>query len=180
MALRLNLYHEELAKVRQRESDPLNVGAKLMLLVGIVAFGYYAYEASRTKIVVQKAQALEAELAKVNRDADREKTEKDRLIQIEQTADALRQARDGRFFWAPVLAGLIDVTPQNTQIASFEGQCAPFGNSGRVMLAGVAAGQDPRAVAEQLRNNLQNTLGVSYSAETRFQRLEDAGEYYQI
>ena len=80
---------------------------------------------------------------------------------------------DGRFFWAPVLEKLSRCVALNAQLTSVDGSILDDGKI-NIMVEGLAAGREPRAAAEELRQLLLEQLGQSYNdVKVEFRTLED-------
>jgi hypothetical protein len=85
---------------------------------------------------------------------------------------------EGRFYWAPLLAQLSQVVPREVQITRLGGEVTGDNVRHCVMtIDGLAAGPDPRRVAEALRTAIAERLGPHYASVTStFKSLEDGTE----
>jgi len=93
---------------------------------------------------------------------------------IIKTTRILDDYIDNRFFWAPFLQKVSRCIAPNAQLTSFEGAVLDENKGINVTLEGVAAGREPRAAAEDLRQLLLEQLGQSYSeVKVEFKTLED-------
>jgi len=80
---------------------------------------------------------------------------------------------DGRFYWAPFLEKLSRCVALNAQLTSIDGTALEDGKIS-VVIEGLAAGREPRAAAEELRQLLLEQLGQSYQqVKVEFKSLED-------
>ena len=81
---------------------------------------------------------------------------------------------DKRFFWAPFLQKVARCVAPNTQLTSIEGSVLDDNRGIAVSIEGVAAGREPRAAAEDLRQLLVEQLAQSYhDVKIEFKGLED-------
>jgi hypothetical protein len=80
---------------------------------------------------------------------------------------------DGRFYWAPLLEKLSRCVALNAQLTTIDGSVQEDGKI-TVIADGLAAGREPRAAAEELRQLLAEQLGQSYKdVKVEFKALED-------
>lgn len=176
MALRLNLYHEVLRAKRQKQYDPLKISFLALLLLGIGMVGYYVvrYSGSSNAQAASKAKQAEFDrlspLAKTARDRELELTKKIDL------ADRVSQKIEKRFYWAPVFESLVAAVPASVQITKLSGE-TKAGDGARtcsVVIEGMAASQEPRATAEDLRRLVVERTGAKYpTASATFRNLDD-------
>jgi Tfp pilus assembly protein PilN len=174
MALHLNLLHEEILELRQRQRDPLKIG--MMVLIGIGAFMviYYMWNAYRTLEIKGKLATVQREWAKVEPQVTAAKKRSAELNDIIKTTRVLDEYIDNRFFWAPFLQKVSRCVAPNTQLTSIEGAITEENKGVNVSVEGVAAGREPRAAAEDLRQMLSEQLSQSYSdVKVEFKALED-------
>jgi hypothetical protein len=95
------------------------------------------------------------------------------LNSIISTTKVLDGIIDGRFYWAPFLEKLSRCVALNAQLTSIDGSVLED-NRVSVSIEGLAAGREPRAAAEELRQLLLEQLGQSYSeVKVEFKSLED-------
>ena len=110
-----------------------------------------------------------------------------RSLAQQKSNQALVQWIQERFYWAPLLETLAEVTPAHIQIVSLTGDAGTSkenpnkGNNKAVMVLvrGVAAGLQPRTAAEDYRRMLQDRLASLYrdvSAVFDANSLEDGME----
>ena len=80
---------------------------------------------------------------------------------------------DSRFFWGPFLEKLSRCVALNAQVSSIDGSVLDDGRIA-IVIEGLAAGREPRAAAEELRQLLLEQLGQSYTeVKVEFKTLED-------
>jgi hypothetical protein len=95
------------------------------------------------------------------------------LNSIISTTKVLDGIIDNRFFWAPFLEKLSRCVALNAQLTSIDGTVLED-NKVTVNIEGLAAGREPRAAAEELRQLLLEQLGQSYTeVKVEFKSLED-------
>jgi hypothetical protein len=96
------------------------------------------------------------------------------LNSIISTTKVLDGMIDSRFFWAPFLEKLSRCVALNAQLTSVEGTVFDDNKGVSVVIEGLAAGREPRAAAEELRQLLLEQLGQSYhDVKVEFKTLED-------
>jgi hypothetical protein len=103
------------------------------------------------------------------------------LNSIIGTTKVLDGMIESRFFWAPFLEKLSRCVALNAQITSVDGTVLEDNRGVNVMIEGLAAGREPRAAAEELRQLLLEQLGQSYhDVKVEFKTLEDLDTLVKI
>jgi hypothetical protein len=88
---------------------------------------------------------------------------------------------ESRFYWAPFLEKLSRCVALNAQLTSVDGAVLDDNRGISVMIEGLAAGREPRAAAEELRQLLLEQLGQSYyDVKVEFKTLEDMDTLVKI
>jgi len=173
MPLHLNLLHEEILEQRQRKRDPLKIGMMILGGIGALFCLYYVWNAYRTLEIKGRLSAAQQEWAKVEPKVIAAEKKSEELNKIIGTTRVLDGMIDARFFWAPFLECIAKCVAPNTQLTSIEGRTED-NKTVTVSIEGLAAGREPRAVAEDLRQLLLEQLGKIYSsAKVQFKTLED-------
>jgi hypothetical protein len=173
MALHLNLLHEEILQQRQRQRDPLKIGMMVLGVLGSLMLAYYMWNAYKTLEIRNRLGQAQHEWAKVEpkvTGAQKRSAEVNGSISTTKVLDGMI---DSRFFWAPLLEKLSKCVALNAQLTSIDGTVQ---EDGKVILSvdGLAAGREPRAAAEELRQLLLEQLGQTYtSVKVEFKSLED-------
>lgn len=174
MALHLNLLHEEMLEQRQRQRDPLKIGIMVLAGLGALFFLYYMFNVYRTLEIKSRLSAVERNWTKIEPEvtaADKRVAELEGII---KTTSALDNYIENRFFWAPFLQKISHCVPPNAQLTSLDASVLDENKGITVSLEGVAAGREPRSVAEDLRQMLIEQLGHGYSGvKVEFKTLED-------
>jgi hypothetical protein len=173
MALHLNLLHEEILQQRQRQRDPLKIGMMVLGVLGSLMLAYYMWNAYKTLEIRNRLGQAQHEWAKVEPKVTGAQKRSAELNGIISTTKVLDGMIDSRFFWAPLLEKLSKCVALNAQLTSIDGTVQ---EDGKVILSvdGLAAGREPRAAAEELRQLLLEQLGQSYtSVKVEFKSLED-------
>lgn len=181
MALHLNLLHEEIREQRQRQRDPLKIG--MMVLGGLAAlmFLYYMWNAYLTLGIRNRLNAVQSDWSKVEPKVTSAQKRSAELNSIISTTKVLDGMIDNRFFWAPFLEKLSRCVAMNAQITSVDGTVLDDNRGVNVMIEGLAAGREPRAAAEELRQLLLEQLGQSYhDVKVEFKTLEDMDTLVRI
>ncbi len=174
MALHLNLLHEEILEQRQRQRDPLKIGMIALLGCGVLLFLYYTWSAYRTLEIKSRLTTIERAWKKIEPGVTAAQKRVADLEDVIKTTRALDDYIDNRFFWAPFLQRVSRCVAPNTQVTNFEGNVLEETRGINVSLEGVAAGREPRSVAEDLRQTLLEQFSLSYSdVKAEFKTLED-------
>ena len=174
MALHLNLLHEEILEQRQRKRDPLKIGMLALIGCGTLMFLYYSWNAYRTLEIKSRLNAIERNWAKIEPKVTAAQKRVGELQGIVKTTRAIDDYIENRFFWAPFLQKIARCVAPNAQLTSLEGSVLDENKGVNVTVEGIAAGREPRAAAEDLRQLLLEQLGQSYSAvKVEFKALED-------
>jgi hypothetical protein len=174
MALNLNLLHEQISEHRQRQRDPLKLG---MMFVGAIAallfvnYLWNGYKALQTK---HRLNVVQSEWAKVEPKVTAAQKRAEELTKIIDTTRVLDGFIDGRFYWAPLLENISRCVAPNNQLTSLEGSVLDEKKGVSVTVDGIAAGREPRAAAEDLRQLLLEQLSQHYGdVKVEFKTLED-------
>jgi hypothetical protein len=174
MALQLNLLHEEILERRQRQRDPLKIGVMVLVALGIILFLYYMFSAYRTLEIRSRLGGVQREWAKVEPKVTAAQKRSDELNDIIKTTKVLEDYIEKRFFWGPFLQKVARCVAPNTQLTSIEGTVLDDYKGVNVSIEGTAAGREPRAAAEDLRQMLVEQLGKDYKdVKIEFKNLED-------
>jgi hypothetical protein len=174
MALHLNLLHEEILEQRQRQRDPLKIGMIALVGCGVLLFLYYTWNAYRTLEIKSRLTTIERAWKKIEPGVTAAQKRVADLEDVIKTTRALDDYIDNRFFWAPFLQKVSRCVAPNTQLTNFEGNVLEENRGINVSLEGVAAGREPRSVAEDLRQTLLEQFRLSYSdVKAEFKTLED-------
>jgi hypothetical protein len=173
MALHLNLLHEEILEQRQRQRDPLKIGMMVLAGIGALLILFYIWNAYRTLEIKSRLSAVERDWVKIEPHVTAAQKRAAELNDIINTTRVLDVLIDDRFYWAPFLQKLSRCVAPNAQLTRIEGSVT---DDKRISITteGVAAGREPRAAAEDLRQLLLEQLGQSYSeVKVEFKTLED-------
>ena len=174
MALHLNLLHEEIAEQRQRQRDPLKLGMIALGAIAALLALFYMWKGYETLGIKSRLAAVQADWAKVEPKVTAAQKRSKELSEIIQTTSVLDSMIEGRFFWAPFLQKLSLCVAPNAQLTSVDGSVNDDGKTVTVSIEGIAAGREPRAAAEELRQLLLEQLGRSYTeVKVEFRTLED-------
>ncbi len=181
MALHLNLLHEEILEQRQRQRDPLKIGMMVLGALGAIMFLYYMWNAYKTLEIRNRLSTVQHDWSKVEPKVTAAQKRSAELNSIINTTRVLDGMIDGRFFWAPFLEKLSRCVALNAQITSLDGSVLEDNKGVNVMIEGLAAGREPRAAAEELRQLLLEQLGQSYrEVKVEFKTLEDLDTLVKI
>lgn len=174
MALHLNLLHEEFLEQRQRQRDPLKIGMMVLGGLGALMFLYYMWNAYKTLEIRSRLNAVQHDWSKVEPKVTASQKRSAELNSIIGTTKVLDGMIESRFYWAPFLEKLSLCVALNAQLTSIDGTVLDEGRVVNVMIEGLAAGREPRAAAEELRQLLIEQLGQIYhEVKVEFKTLED-------
>jgi len=172
MALHLNLLHEEISEQRQRQRDPLKIGMMVLGALGALMLAFYMWKAYQTLEIRNRLSQVQHEWSKVEPKVTAAQKRSAELNSIISTTKVLDGIIDNRFFWAPFLEKLSRCVALNAQLTSIDGTVQE--DKVTVSIEGLAAGREPRAAAEELRQLLLEQLGQSYGeVKVEFKSLED-------
>jgi hypothetical protein len=181
MALHLNLLHEEFQEQRLRQRDPLKIGMMVLGGLGALMFLYYMWNAYQTLGIRNRLNAVQSDWSKVEPKVTSAQKRSAELNSIISTTKVLDGMIDGRFYWAPFLEKLSRCVAMNAQITSVDGTVLDDNKGINVMIEGLAAGREPRAAAEELRQLLLEQLSQSYhEVKVEFKTLEDLDTLVRI
>ena len=173
MALHLNLLHEEIREQRQRQRDPLKIGMMVLIGLGALMLLYYLWNAYKVLEIRNRLSQVQHDWAKVEPKVTAAQKRSAELNAIISTTKVLDGMIDSRFFWGPLLEKLSRCVALNAQLTSIDGAVVDDGKVS-IALEGLAAGREPRAAAEELRQLLLEQLNQSYSdVKVEFKALED-------
>lgn len=174
MALHLNLLHEEISEQRQRQRDPLKIGTKVLAGIGVLFVVFYIFKAYQTLEIKNRLSGVQRSWAKVEPAVTAAQKRTAELTAIVGTTKVLDAIVDERFLWAPLLQRISLCVAPNTQLTGLSGSVSEDGKTVDLSMEGLAAGREPRAAAEELRQLLSEQLGQHYSGiKVEFKSLED-------
>ena len=173
MALHLNLLHEEISEQRQRQRDPLKIGIRVLIALGALMVAYYLWNAYKVLEIRNRLSQAQHDWSKVEPKVTGAQKRTAELNGIISTTKVLDGIIDNRFYWAPFLEKLSRCVALNAQLTSIDGNVMEDGKI-TVVVEGLAAGREPRAAAEELRQLLAEQLGQTYKeVKVEFKALED-------
>lgn len=174
MALHLNLLHEEILEQKQRQRDPLKIGIYVLAGFGALLLLYYMINAYRALEIRSRLSAAERNWKKIEPQVTAAQKRVNELEGAIKTAHGLDDYINNRFFWGPFLQKVARCVSLNTQVTVLDGSATDENKGISVSLDGLAAGREPRSVAEDLRQALLQQLGRAYSnVKAEFKTLED-------
>ena len=180
MALHLNLLHEEILQQRQRQRDPLKIGLMVIAGLGALMLLYYLWNAYKVLDIRNRFGQAQHDWLKVEPKVTAAQKRSAELNGIISTTKVLDGMIDSRFYWAPFLEKLSRCVALNAQLTSIDGTVQEDGRI-TVVIEGLAAGREPRAAAEELRQLLLEQLGQSYQeVKVEFKSLEDLDTIVKI
>jgi Tfp pilus assembly protein PilN len=182
MAIRLNLYHEVLRAKRQEQYDPLKMSFLALLVVSIGLAGYYFIQLSKTNSVRTAYASQKAEFERLTplaKQAGEREAELNTQIEL---ARRVTDRMEKRFYWAPVFESVAAAVPPNVQITKLSGDVSRgSGRECQINIDGIAAGQEPRAAAEEMRRSIAERFGAKYAGtNATFRNMDDSAEAVRL
>jgi hypothetical protein len=173
MPLTLNLLHEEIAEQRQRKRDPLKLSIYAGIGIAALFALNYLWTGYRVLEIKGRLTQVQHDWDKVEPKVTAAQKRGDELNSIIGTTKALDGLIDARFYWAPLLEKIARCVTPNVQLTTFEGTAGEDGSIA-FSLDGMAAGSEPRAVAEDFRQMLLEQIGKEQpQLKVEFKALED-------
>lgn len=182
MALHLNLYHEVIkAKALQRR-DPLKLSIYGLVAIAALCACWYLAQLMKMYSINDELSRVKAEFDTIEPVAKAAKVREEELAASATSSAELEKRMEGRFYWAPVLADLVQVVPREVQITRMGGEVTGDGVRRCVItIDGLSAGPDPRRVAEELRTAIAERFSPKYqSVISTFKTLEDGTEMVKL
>jgi len=184
MALRLNLYHEVIKAKALKRRDPLKISIYVLSGIAAVCTCWYILQVVQMSGLATELAKVKGEFKKLEPVAKAAKKREDELSGQSKVSMQLEKRMEGRFYWAPVLAQIMQIVPREVQVTRMGGDISPPGDGLRrciVTIDGLSAGNDPRKVAEDLRTALAEKLSPNYKNVTStFKMLEDGTEMVML
>jgi hypothetical protein len=182
MALHLNLYHEVIKAKALKRRDPLKISIYgLAGLAACFAFWYF-FQLVRMHSINEQYVKVKGEFDQMEPLAKAAKKKEEELNVLAAASGQMVKRIEGRFYWAPLLAELSQAVPREVQITRLGGEVSG-GDLRRcaISIDGLAAGADPRRVAEDLRTAFAEKLSAKYKNVTStFKTLEDGTEMVML
>ncbi|MEI8340735.1 MAG: hypothetical protein WCH43_04255 [Verrucomicrobiota bacterium] len=175
MALHLNLYHEIQKQEMQRRRDPLKLGVYGVVVVIVFLMIYYFYRMEEVSVITNSAKKLKAEWQMTESKAKEAQLLEVQLTASIKTKEDLVQSIETRFYWAPLLERIQKTVPKNIQVTSFHGNVEAQTGKGTLSVSGIAAGAEPRKVAENFRTEFAGKCLTGYKdVDSKFSSLEES------
>src|SRR5436190_19547218 len=142
--------------------------------IGALMFLWYMGKAYQTLSIRNQLNTIKQDWSKIEPKVTAAQKRSAELKGIIGTTRVLDEMINRRFYWAPFLEKLSHSVALNAQITSIDGTVLDDDKNVSVMIEGLAAGREPRAAAEELRQLLLEQLGQSYhDVKIEFKTLED-------
>ena len=178
MPLRLNLYHEVHKAKALKRRDPLKISIYALAAIAICCAAWYIILLLRLHVVNSELAARDKEFHQIEPAAKVAKKKEEELLAQVKASDQLVKRMENRFYWAPIFSELMQVVPREVQITRMTGDLTGEGlRRCSISIDGLAAGTDPRRVAEELRTALAERFAANFKNVTStFKALEDGAE----
>jgi hypothetical protein len=182
MPLRLNLYHEVLKVKALKRRDPLKISIYALSAIAACCAAWYCYQLVVMHAINDEYLAKKAEFEKVEPQSKAAKKKEDELNQQAAASVQLVKRIEGRFYWAPLLAQLAQIVPRQVQITRLGADITGDGlRRCSISIDGLAAGTEPRKVAEEMRTAIVDKLSPQYkNVSSTFKTLEDGTEMVML
>ena len=182
MAIRLNLYHEVLRAKRQEKYDPLKLSIMGLVVIVVCMAAYYIFQMTRTNSAQNAYAAQKAEFDRLSPQARAAHERETQLAKQIDLAKRITDRMEKRFYWAPIFETVAVAVPPNVQITKLTGDAGREGSHQcQITMEGIAAGREPRAVAEEMRRSIGDRIAASYSSvAATFRNLDDGSETARI
>ena len=182
MGLHLDLYHEAHTAKAIKRRDPLKLS--LYGLAAVIAgfAGYYVMELVKYHSVSNELATVKNEFTKLEPLAKVAKKREAEITAETKSGDLLVKKVEGRFYWAPLLAQIMQVVPREVQVTRLAGDLTGEGlRRCSISLEGLSAGADARKVAEELRTALAEKFATTHkNVSSKFRSLEDGAEQVML
>ncbi len=182
MAIRLNLYHEVIKAKALKRRDPLKLSIYVLAAIAALGAGWYFFQLMRMSGINDELASKKAEFEKIEPLAKAARVREAELSAQAQRSGLLEKRIEGRFYWAPVLAELMQIVPREVQITRMGGEISGEGvRKCQITIDGLSAGADPRRVAEDLRTAIAEKFTPNFKDVTStFKMLEDGTEMVML
>jgi hypothetical protein len=182
MALRLNLYHEVIKAKALKRRDPLKITIYGLSAIAACCASWYFIQVVRMHAINDEMTRVKAEYDKIEPQAKAAKKREEELAAQAKASEQLAKRMEGRFYWAPVLAQIMQIVPREVQITRMGGDVTGDGQRRcTITIDGLSAGSDPRRVAEDLRTAIAEKFTPHYKNVTStFKTLEDGNELVML
>lgn len=163
MALHLNLFHEIHKQAERERRDPVKLAVLAGLAVVVLLVVWYFLRLSTVSGIERTRNGLRATWATLEPQMKAAAENEPKLVARQKSNEALIQRIQGRFYWASFLEKFASLTPPPIQVVSLVGDLEEKQpRTVSVLVKGVAAGMQPRTVAEDYRRSLQEGLSKRY------------------
>jgi hypothetical protein len=178
MALRLNLYHEIIKERALKRRDPLKISIYILSSIAALCAAWYTIQLISYHTYLDDYNRKKAEFDKIEPQGKLAKKKQDELTAKANQSIIMSKRIEDRFYWAPLLSQLSQVVPREVQITRLGGEVSNDAlRHCALTIDGLAAGPDPRRVAEELRTAIAQRLSPHWpSVTSTFKTLEDGSE----
>src|SRR3954452_5812420 len=121
MALRLNLYHEVIKAKALKRRDPLKISIYVLSAIAALCTAWYLFQLVNMHNLTADLKRVKGEFDKLEPAAKAARKREDELTQQGKLSAQLGKRMESRFYWAPVLAEIMQVVPREVQITRMGG-----------------------------------------------------------
>jgi hypothetical protein len=142
--------------------------------IGVLLALYYMWNGYQVLEIKSHLGEVERDWAKVEPKVTASQKRSTELNDIISSTKVLDGMIESRFHWANFLEQLSRCVAPNTQLTNIDGAVLDEDKGVVVTIEGIAAGREPRAAAEDLRQMLLEQLSQKYhDVKVEFKTLED-------
>src|SRR6185436_8767488 len=121
MALRLNLYHEVIKAKALKRRDPLKISIYVLSGIAAVCTCWYVLQVVQMSGLAADLARVKGEFKKLEPQAKAARKREDELSGQAKLSTQLEKRMEGRFYWAPVLAQIMQIVPREVQVTRMGG-----------------------------------------------------------
>ncbi len=180
MPIRINLFHEEERALKERKRDPLKLGLLATLGLILCQIIYWLFLSGTAAGKNSEVARLQADWEKLRDSTEAGQSKLDEMKSKLDVYEMLHTKVVRRHFWAPILQQLLEGARLDVQLTEVNCSLSLEGNI-RLTVHGLTAGQEPRGVAEYLRDATERALKTIHpESAARFELLEENPQLMEI
>jgi Tfp pilus assembly protein PilN len=181
MPLTVNLFYPKQKADLEKKLDPVKIGILIAIVVIGSLFLWYSVQNTRLEKLRDVKNDLERQWEQKQPDHQTALESKEEDDEIIASAEALLDAIEQRFYWAPLLSLFHNVTPPEVQITSLNGNFSKESGAISLSVSGIAAGEVPSYTADTYRTTLRDKLEAEYvDAVVEFTQLGESTGQVQL
>lgn len=178
MALHLNLYHEIQKEKIAASRDPLKFALYALIAIAALLAVNYFWQLGVMSSISNEYNRKKADFDALEPKAAAATKREAEVAATLKSSEALVKAIEGRFYCAPLIDSLTKIVPKQIQITRLNAEIQGD-DVKKVLLTidGIAAGAEPRKIAEDFRTAVADDAGKKYKeVSANFRSLDDSTE----